>query len=198
MRSSAQDEDEMDIDEVSTVSESGSPDGADQEALDAQLSANDKSIEALFKGTETDDPKIGTENNGKDEALFLEIEKLKLKLRELAKDVPQIPASKQEGFVKGLLVPDNEELIRYIGCLVLGGCRGTWRKLLGEKDSRKAIVIGVVARALKEHVFGEYLFGGDESTQNKLMEIDTSGKYHCGKISRMLQKASSADFVFRL
>ena len=179
--------------EAMEADESSDSSGVDQEALDAQLPTDDERNQNLFKETVwSDDPKIGTENNGKDEALFREIEKLKVALDKLAKGVPEIPVSRRESFVKDLLIDDNQELIRYIGCLVLGGSRGTWCKLLGQKDSRRAIVIGVIARALKEHVFGEYLFGGDESTQAKLMKIDTSGKYHCGKISRMYQEIFSS------
>lgn len=180
---STDDEDPMDVDQDD-----------DQDAIDAQLAqegrtkpGRDFTIKDEHLFMETDEGDDGKENNGKDEALFQGMEKLKREVIEFAKGVSPIPANRQERFVKGLLVPENEELIRYVGCLVMGGTATKWYDLLTTDESREAIVVGITARALKEHVFGDYLFGGDKSILDRLMKIDTGGKYHCGKKSKMIQ-----------
>lgn len=193
--------------QTESVSKTAKPAKPIKEFLNPEISH-----EHLFARYETVDGKnkekgtpasIGTENNGKDEVLFLKIEELKLELKEFAKLAPQIPASKQAGFTERLLKNDDdndnvEELVRYVGCLVLGNTKEDWNDLLTGKESREAIILGVVARALKEHVFGEYLFGGDKSINRAMMEIDTNGKHHEGKISQMHRSRPRTDHVSRL
>lgn len=205
---STDDEDRMDVDLENEPAKSTNADDQDDEqnkerddgqhddqgAIDAQLAQEgrtkprrDFTIKDEHLFMETDEGDDGKENNGKDEALLHGIEKLKRELVEFAKGVSPIPANRQEQFVKGLLVPENEELIRYVGCLVMGGTATKWYDLLTTDESREAIVVGITARALKEHVFGDYLFGGDKSILDRLMKIDTGGKYHCGKKSKIVQ-----------
>ncbi|RMZ32951.1 hypothetical protein D0859_02907 [Hortaea werneckii] len=82
-----------------------------------------------------------------------------------------------------LLQPQHAETIRYVGCLALGGPDGTdsWKQLLQSSGTHKALIFGVVARALKEHVFGALWFGAtpqQERELNKTQEdlLDKDGR----------------------
>ncbi|KAI7004708.1 hypothetical protein KC355_g8590 [Hortaea werneckii] len=82
-----------------------------------------------------------------------------------------------------LLQPQHAEAIRYVGCLALGGPDGTdsWKQLLQSSATHKALIFGMMARALKEHVFGALWFGAtpqQERELNKIQEdlLDQDGK----------------------
>ncbi|KAI7498451.1 hypothetical protein KC367_g5076 [Hortaea werneckii] len=69
-----------------------------------------------------------------------------------------------------LLQPQHAETIRYVGCLALGGPDGTdsWKQFLQSSGTHKALIFGVVARALKEHVFGALWFGATPQQEREL------------------------------
>ncbi|KAM3425513.1 hypothetical protein BST61_g7460 [Cercospora zeina] len=135
----------------------------------------------LFRARNVQQSGAGSDNNGKDELLVRRIEELKQKLQTFASKVPWIPETEPD-YTDRLLESASQELVRYIGSIAMGGRDGKkgWEELLTDAEGREAIVMGVVARALKEHVFGAYLFGADEELRKDLESIDTSGQTHDG------------------
>ncbi|KAF2215584.1 hypothetical protein CERZMDRAFT_93988 [Cercospora zeae-maydis SCOH1-5] len=135
----------------------------------------------LFRARNLQKSAGGSDNNGKDELLVRGIEQLKQKLQAFASNVPWIPETETR-YTEELLKSADQELVRYIGSIAMGGRNGEdgWEELLTNAEGREAIVMGVVARALKEHVFGDHLFGADDELRKKLESIDTSGQTHDG------------------
>ena len=87
-----------------------------------------------------------------------------------------VPAKGRRAFFEGLLKREHRQLIRYLGCLAIAGNEGeqSWVKLLCDKTTREALVVGVLGRALKEHVFAHLWFGG-RSGQVAAMEALEEG-----------------------
>lgn len=81
-----------------------------------------------------------------------------------------------QAFFDELLFEENKQLIRYLGCLAIAGDEGeqSWVKLLTEGPTREALVIGVLGRALKEHVFADLWFGGKLAQKTKIDKLETS------------------------
>lgn len=82
---------------------------------------------------------------------------------------------KGHNFMNGLLAnEDNKVLIRYIGCIAIGGKKGEkgWNALLTQKESRTALVIGIIGRLLEEHVFSALYFGGSEELVEHLSKME--------------------------
>ena len=75
-------------------------------------------------------------------------------------------------FMEALLTPHNERLVRYVGCIAMGGPKGEngWHELFQDSDCMKGLVFGVIGRALKEHVFDALWFGASEAQEKKLLE----------------------------
>ena len=71
---------------------------------------------------------------------------------------------------------------RYIGCLAQGGKENVagWRKLLADTTCRRALVIGILGRALKEHVFDELYFGATAELREKLELLEQKQIHHDG------------------
>ncbi|KAK4503843.1 hypothetical protein PRZ48_004758 [Zasmidium cellare] len=90
-----------------------------------------------------------------------------------AKEIKTKPAD----FLDALLQKENEQLIRYIGCLSQGGKNGVkaWEDLVTSPDTREALVFGIVGRALKEHVFSDLWFGGNAEQKEELKALEKSG-----------------------
>lgn len=72
--------------------------------------------------------------------------------------------------LQSLLKWEHKQLVRYIGCLAMGGKEGVegWRTLLSDKTCRHALVSGIIGRCLKEHVFDELCFGADPKLKDIL------------------------------
>lgn len=82
---------------------------------------------------------------------------------------------KGHNFMNGLLANENnKELIRYIGCIAIGGKKGEkgWNSLLTKNESRTALVIGIIGRLLEEHVFSALYFGGSEELVERLSKME--------------------------
>lgn len=89
----------------------------------------------------------------------------------------------EPGFMDHFLRKENKEVIRYIGCIAQGGPTGIdgWNYLLTNRTCRQALMIGIIGRALEEHVFSALFFGGQPRLTESLdkMErdqIDGEGK----------------------
>lgn len=79
----------------------------------------------------------------------------------------------------------NEQLVRYIGCIAQGGGNGEgdWTILLTDQKCRQALVLGVIGRALKEHVFNHLYFGGSEQLLDELSQQEKAKMKADGMIS---------------
>lgn len=98
-----------------------------------------------------------------------------------------IKSSKRRSFFDNILERDNAHLIRYLGCLAIAGDQGeqSWVELLTEGSTREALAVGVLGRALKEHVFGELWFGGRKAQVDMMEKLEKDetfenldGEYH--------------------
>ncbi|KAF7186014.1 hypothetical protein HII31_12643, partial [Pseudocercospora fuligena] len=123
---------------------------------------------------EDDDPMSGHANDtGEDRERCIEMQEIVRALDALVQDIP--PAAPT--FFKDLLTkPENAQLVRYTGCLAIGGSKGEagWEELLSDQACRKALVVGVVGRALKEHVLGSLRFGATVDQLKQLEDMERS------------------------
>lgn len=104
------------------------------------------------------------------------------KLRSAVKDfADHFPVPKTSGrdvprqqVLTEFLKASNEQTVRYIGCLALGGQNGedSWNDLLSDSECRKALVLGIIGRALKESIFSELWFGADEAQRKELSDLE--------------------------
>ncbi|GAB7366585.1 hypothetical protein MBLNU230_g8571t1 [Neophaeotheca triangularis] len=100
-------------------------------------------------------------------------------LKELAESVPNLPKNVDKAkLLDDLVVPANKCLVRYIGCLAMGGSNGVngWRELYSDDACRQALVHGVVGRALKETAFSKLWFGAAPFEERKLHELEVKGR----------------------
>jgi hypothetical protein len=75
-----------------------------------------------------------------------------------------------------LLVLENKHIVRYVGCVAQGSRShiSSWRELLEDPMCREALVIAIIGRALKEHVFNALYFGAPEKVLKRLMDEEQS------------------------
>ena len=147
--------------------ESQQPLNDQSQTLQDALAAVGLTLEAM--GTETDAAAFS------DDVICEMMERLKAEIEVLAESFPRVGECT---VLEDLLVPDNAELVRYIGCLAQGGPShiAGWRDVLSGnsiKSSRNAIVYGIIGRALKEHVFGELYFGASGVLAKKLNQMES-------------------------
>ncbi|KXT05222.1 hypothetical protein AC578_8417 [Pseudocercospora eumusae] len=112
-------------------------------------------------------------DSGEDRERCIEMQEIVRALDALAQDVP--PAAPT--FFRDLLAKaENAQLVRYIGCLAIGGAKGEagWEELVSDQACRKALVVGIVGRALKEHVFGSLWFGATADQLKQLEDMEVS------------------------
>jgi hypothetical protein len=126
-----------------------------------------KPDEALFAQT-------GPDDNGQDVQVCQLVTSLIGTIVDFSDSIPAIEAKKTRAFMDSLLRKENRELVRYLGCLGIGGLKGEkgWEELLTEKESRRGLVVGILGMALKEKVFGDLWFGGTEAQREKLRELE--------------------------
>lgn len=93
------------------------------------------------------------------------------------------PPNRKPDALFSLLKPENNQLVRYIGCLAMGGKSGAkgWQALLSDATCRRALVFGVVGRALKEKVFDELCFGADAQLNEILSKKERNHVQQDGK-----------------
>ncbi|GAB1741747.1 hypothetical protein NU219Hw_g7157t1 [Hortaea werneckii] len=99
------------------------------------------------------------------------LDTLKEMIQQYAEGLSALPAASDP--LSHLLQPQHAEAIRYVGCLALGGPDGTdsWKQLLQNSGTHKALIFGMIARALKEHVFGALWFGATPQQERELNRI---------------------------
>ena len=85
----------------------------------------------------------------------------KERIRQFANGLPFTLQKAKSDVLSHILQPQNEQLVRYIGCISMGGGKGeqSWKELLTDHASRKAMFWGVMGKALKENIFDELYFG---------------------------------------
>lgn len=93
--------------------------------------------------------------------------------------------TKGSTFMRSGLTEENRQLIRYIGCIAQGGRNGIhgWSTLLTDTTCRQALVVGIIGRALEEHVFSSLFFGGDKALIERLHEMEMEQVDDEGKLS---------------
>ena len=78
----------------------------------------------------------------------------------------------------------SEEARTYIGCIATGGPCGLagWEEILLDLELRKALVAGMIWKALKEHVFESLWFGAEPHRTKEMedLEYDMKGT-DCGE-----------------
>ena len=120
-----------------------------------------------------------------DDQVCQQMDDLRSAVQDLAKTCPSLPVRNKQNVLRQLLTEENERLVRYIGCLVIGGKNGEqdWIELLADTTCRQALVSGILGRALKENVFNELFFGGDGRLVKALGELEQEQEYQDGKAS---------------
>ena len=78
------------------------------------------------------------EDNDKDEEMCERLRELQGHVQQLANTLPSSSPGRQ-AHLDALLTPHNEHLVRYIGCLALGGPDGkrSWEQLIEDDDCRR-------------------------------------------------------------
>lgn len=87
---------------------------------------------------------------------------------------PQYEPAGDEGPITEIFDYWQPETIRYAGCLATGGSKGRegWEDVFKDADCRAALLYGVIARALKEEVFGALMFGATEDQAKALSDTE--------------------------
>ena len=122
-----------------------------------------------------------------DEEICRKMNDLRSAATELAKTCPPLPSKHKVYMLDHFLVRENEQLIRHIGCLAMGGSTGEqgWVTLLSDTTCRQALVLGIIGRALKEHVFNELYFGGSDRLVESLSKMEQEQTHLDGKPSSL-------------
>jgi hypothetical protein len=86
---------------------------------------------------------------------------------------------------------DSAQTVRYIGCLAIGGPKGrqSWNEMLKDQQCRHALIVGMIGRALKEHVFSSLWFGGTEHQLEELSQIEQDSLNTDGELLSMSEVA---------
>lgn len=115
------------------------------------------------------------------------LDTLKQMIQQYAEGFTALPAASDP--LGHLLQPQHAEAIRYFGCLALGGPDGTdsWKQLLQSSGTHTALIFGMIARALKEHVFGALWFGATPQQERELNTIQESLLDKDGKETALCQ-----------
>lgn len=97
------------------------------------------------------------------------LHELKSRITEFATSFPKQDKS---DVLSPLLRIENQQLIRYIGLLAIGGKSGKegWQALLSDSVCRHGLISGIIGRALKEKVFEELWFGAEAGLNERLKE----------------------------
>lgn len=103
-------------------------------------------------------------------------------------------------FLDGLLRKENEQLIRYIGCLAMGGKNGRagWEELVNMPATREALVCGIMGRALKEHIFSDLYFGASEQLKLDLIDKEKTMRDDDGESSTLCTDDACIDHATRI
>ncbi|KAK4943318.1 hypothetical protein LTR28_008491 [Elasticomyces elasticus] len=66
------------------------------------------------------------------------------------------------------------EFVRFVGFLAVGGPNGkkSWEDLFIVTEHRQAVVVGIIGRALKEHVFNALCFGASDALAKELAQAE--------------------------
>lgn len=112
-----------------------------------------------------------------DETICKMIEQIKTDIQDLVEQFPPVREHDGRDILQQLLVPENAQLVRYIGCLAQAGptVDAGWRDVLsgqGARSSRNAIVFAVVGAVLKEHVFSELFIAAPPAFQQTLATME--------------------------
>jgi hypothetical protein len=145
--------------------------------------ASDLTVKGLAEASKAiiDELPIAT-IEGRDEDVCVQMAELIDLIGGFARSIPRHWGRIDGDVVTELLHAENEQLIRFIGCISQGGkdhIEG-WRTLLNNQTCREALVFGIIGRGLKEHVFNALYFGCDEGfyktlSDHELKFVDKDG-----------------------
>lgn len=155
---------------------------SDMEVFGPTLEATAAIARSSLSGHTPDDDVCGKVNEIREKAMAFAI------------SCPSFPERLKHQHYKELLVPNNEHLIRHIGCLAMGGRQRetqsaiapkgeiNWIDLLANTKCRSALVCGIIGRVLKEHVFSDLYFGASPELSETLKEqeeklVSQDGKF---------------------
>lgn len=115
-----------------------------------------------------------TDDPDGDQSICEQVNSLKQTNWDFAECFPSRPKKARSDVLSQLLQLQNEHLVRYVGCIAMGGKNGAegWQKLFTDDVSRKGVVWGVLGRALKENVFDEVYFGAWPELEAKLKQME--------------------------
>ena len=118
-----------------------------------------------------------------DEQVCDKIDRLRKSIAQLVTYFPSRSKKARSDVLSQLLVPENKQLIRYIGSIALSGDNGaeSWQELLTGENSRQAVIWGIIGRALKENVFDELYFGAWPELERKLASMEREQVQQDGK-----------------
>lgn len=148
------------------------------------------SLPAAIAHTPSPAPMTGLKGFILDEELCCWMDDIRSLAINFSRSFARLPAKTQSSVKDNalsqlLLRTKNAESIRYIGCIALGGNRFThsWRELIADSACREALVLGIIGKVLKEHVFSALYFGGDEELVEKLATMEREQVHLDGKSS---------------
>lgn len=144
-------------------------------------------IEAWFGGIDPND----SDGALKDVKICKEMNELVIKIQKFAKmfNKKHLGAT-PTAFLDGLLQKENEQLIRYIGCLAMGGKKGRegWEELVSTPEMREALVVGIMGRALKEHIFSDLYFGASDELKQDLIDLERRMRDEDGESTKAVRR----------
>lgn len=139
-----------------------------------KASRNAKTPHVTWSVLTLPDPRSLAGDEARDQTVCQAMNTLKERLASLAHSLPTFASIDRSLLLDRLLSPEYAQTVRYIGCLALGGSKGeqSWEELMADVPCREALVYGILARALKEAVFGELWFGGTEAQETELKKME--------------------------
>ena len=162
-----QDEEEEDVDE----------EGVEEEGVEEDVEENAESVQNPkwdpAYSYENPPPHIQKDREFSDDlnALYLKV----LSFVEYHFDGPLQNYAQKEGIVAiARKLATEGELTRIAGCIAVGGPNGDagWFELFETEEIRLQLVVGIIWRALREHVFHAYLFGATDQQLFRLIRMD--------------------------
>lgn len=152
-------------------------DGVDALKLifDAQKREVEELVGVRFKGMER--PNAGTDPDP-DPTICARINDLVQGIQTFARETFTSGTAQelddQDVFLDLLLQPEHKQLVRYITCLSMAGKGGeqAWVEFFKDESCCRAVVAGIVGRALKEHVFNDLFFGASDAQRARLEETE--------------------------
>ena len=171
------DEEEVQEEEMQDVEEDVEVQDEEEEGVEEDVEENAESVQNPkwdpAYSYENPPPHIQKDREFSDDlnALYLKV----LSFVEYHFDGPLQNYAQKEGIVAiARKLATEGELTRIAGCIAVGGPNGDagWFELFETEEIRLQLVVGIIWRALREHVFHAYLFGATDQQLFRLIRMD--------------------------